>query len=401
MAKKVLTLIKLQIPAGAANPAPPVGPALGQHGVNIMEFCKAFNSRTQQDAGTIIPVEITVYEDRSFDFITKTPPAAVLIREALGIDKGSGEPNREKVGHAERRPVPRDRRAQDARPERQRPRRGLEDHRRDRPLDGRARRGGRRLAMARHRGKRYREAIDEVDRTHAYTPAEAVSLVKQTATAKFDQTIEVHMRLGVNVRHAEEQLRGTLALPNGLGKSITVAVFAEGDAARAANEAGADFVGAQELADRVSDGWTDFDVAIATPALMGPVVSKLGRVLGPQGKMPNPKVGTVTDDVGKAVEESKAGKVEYRTDRQGIIHLTIGKASFDERALLENYAAIVDEIVRAKPAAAKGRYLLSITLATSMGPGVRVDASRTRESEILADLGSGNGAEAEAAPAAA
>jgi large subunit ribosomal protein L1 len=256
--------------------------------------------------------------------------------------------------------------------------------------------------MARHRGKRYREAIGEVDRTHAYSPAEAIALVKQTASgAKFDQTVEVHMRLGVNVRHAEEQLRGTLALPNGLGKSITVAVFAEGDAARAANDAGADFVGAQELADRVSEGWTDFDVAIATPALMGPVVSKLGRVLGPQGKMPNPKVGTVTDDVGKAVEEAKAGKVEYRTDRQGIIHLTLGKASFDERALLENYAAIVDEIVRAKPAAAKGRYLLSITLATTMGPGVRVDASRTRESEILADLASGNGAEAEAAEAPA
>jgi large subunit ribosomal protein L1 len=256
--------------------------------------------------------------------------------------------------------------------------------------------------MARNRGKRYREAIGEVDRTHAYLPAEAISLVKQTAEkTKFDQTIEVHMRLGVNVRHAEEQLRGTLALPNGLGKSITVAVFAEGDAARAANEAGADFVGAQELADRVAEGWTDFDVAIATPALMGPVVSKLGRVLGPQGKMPNPKVGTVTDDVAKAVEESKAGKVEYRTDRQGIIHLTIGKASFDERALLENYAAIIDEIVRAKPAAAKGRYLLSITLAASMGPGVRVDASRTRESEILTDVPSGDGAEAAPAPAAA
>ena len=255
--------------------------------------------------------------------------------------------------------------------------------------------------MARNRGKRYRGAIAEVDRTHAYPPAEAVALIKKTADARFDETIEVHMRLGVNVRHAEEQLRGTLALPNGLGKSITVAVFAEGDAARDANEAGADFVGAQELADRVAEGWTDFDVAIATPALMGPVVSKLGRVLGPQGKMPNPKVGTVTDDVGKAVSEAKAGKVEYRTDRQGIVHLTIGKASFDERALLENYAAIVDEIVRAKPAAAKGRYLLSITLATTMGPGVRVDASRTRESEILAELGSGNGAEAEAEPATA
>jgi len=256
--------------------------------------------------------------------------------------------------------------------------------------------------MAHKRGKRYRAAFDKVDRTHAYPPAEAISLIKATAEgAKFDQTVEVHMRLGVNVRHAEEQLRGTLAMPHGLGKSITVAVFAEGDAARAAQEAGADFVGAQDLADRVEEGWTDFDVAIATPALMGPVVSKLGRVLGPQGKMPNPKVGTVTDDVAKAVTESKAGKVEYRTDRQAIIHLTLGKTSFDDRALLENYAAIVDEIVRAKPAAAKGRYLLSITLATSMGPGVRVDSSRTRESEIMAGLGAGADADgaAESEPA--
>ena len=254
------------------------------------------------------------------------------------------------------------------------------------------------------RGKRYRNAIEQIDRTTHYPPAEAVALVKQTAAgAKFDETVEVHMRLGVNVRHAEEQLRGTLALPNGLGKAVTVAVFAEGDAARDAEEAGADFVGAQDLASRVEDGWTDFDVAISTPALMGPVVSKLGRVLGPQGKMPNPKVGTVTEDVGKAVTESKAGKVEYRTDRQGNIHLAIGKASFTEQALLENYAAVVDEIVRAKPAAAKGRYLLSITLAPTMGPGVRVDENRTRVPEIMtgAAATAGNGSEAEAEPATA
>ncbi len=255
------------------------------------------------------------------------------------------------------------------------------------------------------RGKRYRNAIEQIDRTTHYPPVEAVALVKQTAAgANFDETVELHMRLGVNVRHAEEQLRGTLALPNGLGKAVTVAVFAEGDAARAAEEAGADFVGAQDLASRVEEeGWTDFDVAISTPALMGPVVSKLGRVLGPQGKMPNPKVGTVTDDVGKAVSEAKAGKVEYRTDRQGNIHLAIGKASFTEQALLENYAAVVDEIVRAKPAAAKGRYILSITLTPSMGPGVRVDENRTRTSDILAGAAAaaGNGAEAEAEPATA
>ncbi len=228
--------------------------------------------------------------------------------------------------------------------------------------------------MAHRRGKRFRAAYEKVDRDHNYTPAEAIALVKETASTKFDETVEVHLRLGVNVRHAEEQLRGTLALPNGLGKEVAVAVFAEGEAAKAATEAGADHVGAQDLADRVTEGWTDFDLAIATPDLMGPVVSKLGRVLGPQGKMPNPKVGTVTNDVAKAVREAKAGKVEYRTDRQAVIHLTIGKASFDERALLENYAAVVDEIVRARPAAAKGRYLLSITLATTMGPGIRVDA---------------------------
>jgi large subunit ribosomal protein L1 len=249
------------------------------------------------------------------------------------------------------------------------------------------------------RGKRFRNALDKVDRTRRYAPAEAVALVKETASTSFDETVEVHIRLGVNVRHAEQQLRGTLALPNGLGKDITVAAFAEGDAARAATEAGADFVGAQDLADRVEAGWTDFDVAIATPALMGSVVSKLGRILGPQGKMPNPKVGTVTDDVAKAVGEAKAGKVEYRTDRQGVIHLALGKASFEPRALLENYAAIVDEIVRAKPAAAKGRYLLSITLATTMGPGIPVDASRTREAEILADVSADEAPDTAQAPA--
>ena len=244
------------------------------------------------------------------------------------------------------------------------------------------------------RGKRYGAALDQVERDRRYGPAEAVALVKRTASTKFDETVELHLRLGLNVRHAEEQLRGTLALPNGLGKELSVAVFAEGEEARAAEEAGADHVGGADLAKRVEEGWTDFDTAIATPALMGPVVSKLGRILGPQGKMPNPKVGTVTDDVAKAVGEAKAGKVEYRTDRQANIHMTIGKASFDQKALLENYAAVIDEINRAKPASSKGRYLLSVTLATTMGPGVPVDASLVREAEIVATL-SGNGVPAE------
>ena len=227
-------------------------------------------------------------------------------------------------------------------------------------------------------GKRYRASYELIDRERAYPPAEAVRLLKGFETAKFDETVEVHVRTGLNVRHADQQLRGTIALPNGLGKEMTVAVFAKGDKAREAEEAGADHVGAEDLAGRVEEeGFTDFDVAIATPDMM-PVVGRLGRILGPQGKMPNPKVGTVTMDVSKAVEESKAGKVEYRTDRTAIVHMTVGKISFDERTLLENYAALIDEIVRAKPAAAKGRYLHTVTLTTSMGPGVKVDPSRTR-----------------------
>ncbi len=223
-------------------------------------------------------------------------------------------------------------------------------------------------------GKRYRQQHDKVQRDRAYPPAEAVSLLKETASAKFDETVEMHVRLGVNVRHAEEQLRGTLALPHGLGKDVAVAVFAQGQKARDAEAAGADFVGGEDLAKKVEEGWTDFDVAIATPDMM-PTVGKLGRVLGPQGKMPNPKVGTVTDDVEKAVTESKAGKVEYRTDRQAIVHMAIGKASFEEDKLLDNYTAVIDEIVRAKPSSAKGRYVLSSTLTTTMGPGIRVDAA--------------------------
>ncbi len=227
------------------------------------------------------------------------------------------------------------------------------------------------------RGKRYRDALDRVDREREYDPTDAIALLKSLPAPKFDESVEVHIRTGLNVRHADEQLRGTIALPHGLGKDVTLAVFAQGDKAREAQEAGADHVGAEDLAKRVEEGFTDFDVAIATPDLM-PVVGRLGRILGPQGKMPNPKVGTVTMDVRKAVEESKAGKVEYRTDRTAIVHMVIGKAEFDERRLLENYAAVIDELIRAKPAAAKGRYLRSITLATTMGPGVKVDPGRTR-----------------------
>jgi large subunit ribosomal protein L1 len=231
--------------------------------------------------------------------------------------------------------------------------------------------------MAAH-GKTYRDARERFDREHEYPPAEAISLVKQLRRAKFDESVEVHVRTGLNVRHADEQLRGTVALPNGLGKDVKVAVFAKGEKAREAEEAGADVVGAEDLAERIQEGFDDFDVAIATPDLM-PVVGRLGRILGPAGKMPNPKVGTVTIDLAKAVEESKAGKVEYRTDRNAIVHLVIGKTGFDERRLLENYAAVIEELIRAKPSAAKGRYIRSVTFASTMGPGIKVDPARTRD----------------------
>ena len=235
--------------------------------------------------------------------------------------------------------------------------------------------------MPKH-SRRYLESRALIDREREYDPAEAVSLIKAVKPTKFDESVELHVRTGLNVRHADEQLRGTIALPHGLGKDVSIAVFAQGDKAREAEEAGADHVGGEDLAKRVEEGFTDFDVAIATPDMM-PIVGKLGRILGPQGKMPNPKIGTVTMDIGKAVEESKSGKVEYRTDRSAIVHMVIGRRSFDERRLLENYAAVLDELIRARPAAAKGRYLRSISLTTTMGPGVKVDPSRTRD--LVAD----------------
>jgi large subunit ribosomal protein L1 len=230
--------------------------------------------------------------------------------------------------------------------------------------------------MSQH-GKNYRNAKATFDREEVYSPAQAVRLLKDFPDAKFDQSVEVHFNLGLNVRHAEQQLRGTLMLPHGTGREARVAVFAEGDKAREAQEAGADVVGTADLAKQIEEGFDDFDVAVATPDQMG-VVGKLGRILGPRGKMPNPKTGTVTMDVGKAVGEAKAGKLEYRTDRGANVHVTIGKKSFGERELLENYAALLDEIMKAKPAAAKGRYIRTVTLTTTMGPGIRIDPGRTR-----------------------
>jgi large subunit ribosomal protein L1 len=216
-----------------------------------------------------------------------------------------------------------------------------------------------------------------------YSPLEAIRLLKGTGAAGFDETVETHFNLGLNVRHADQQLRGTLMLPHGTGREMRVAVFAEGEKAKEAEDAGADVVGGADLAQQIEGGFDEFDIAVATPDMMG-VVGRLGRILGPRGKMPNPKAGTVTFDVGKAVRDAKAGKLEYRTDRGANVHIPIGKMSFDERRLLENYAVVVEEIVRAKPAAAKGRYIRSITVAPTMGPGVKIDPMKTRD--VAAEL---------------
>src|SRR2546422_832049 len=283
MAKKVIAEIKLQIPAGQANPSPPVGPALGQRGVNIMEFCKTFNAQTQAQAGLIIPVIITVYAHRPFTFITKTPPA---------------------------------------------------------------------------------EAVR--------------TLVAAEGAAKFDETVELAVKLGVDPRQADQNVRGTVVLPHGTGKSVRVLVFAKGDKAKEAEAAGADHVGAEEVAKKIQDEqWLDFDTAIATPDMMG-VVGRLGKILGPRGLMPNPKVGTVTFDIAKAVREIKAGKVEFRVEKAGIVHVAIGKRSFGAERLLENAQALLTSLLRAQPASAQGHYMQSVAGSTTMGPGIRIDPATVR-----------------------
>lgn len=235
--------------------------------------------------------------------------------------------------------------------------------------------------MAQH-GKRYAAALEAVDRDQLYSPGEAIKLLKSLPATKFDETVELNIRLGVDPRKADQMVRGAISLPKGTGKTMRVAVFAKGEKAREAQAAGADVVGEEDLATRIQGGWMEFDAVVATPDLM-PVVGKLGRVLGPRGLMPNPKSGTVTDEVSKAVSDIKGGRVDYRTDKQGNLHLVIGKKSFAEEDLVENYVAVVDEVMRAKPAASKGRYLRSITLSTTMGPGIRIDTTKAKDLEEL------------------
>jgi len=230
--------------------------------------------------------------------------------------------------------------------------------------------------MRRH-GKRYLTAVKAIEHRRLYTPEEAVRLLRETATAKFKETVEAHIRLGVDPKQADQQVRGTVVLPNGTGRSVRVAVFAKGEKAREAEAAGADVVGAEDLIERIQGGWMEFDVAVATPDVMN-IVSRLGRILGPRGLMPNPKAGTVTMDVTRGVRELKAGKIEFRLDKAGIIHVPLGKAGFTEAQLLENLTALVDAIGRARPASAKGQYVRSLVIASTMGPGIRIDPAKAQ-----------------------
>src|SRR5918996_4631964 len=229
-------------------------------------------------------------------------------------------------------------------------------------------------------GKRYRDALQRLDRDSLYGPRDAIRLLKSFPDSKFDETVELNIRLGVDPRKADQMVRGAISLPKGTGRTVRVAVFAKGEKAKEAKDAGADVVGDEDLAERISGGWLDFDACVATPDMM-PVVGKLGRVLGPRGLMPNPKSGTVTDNVAKAIGDLKGGLVEYRTDRHGNLHMIVGKKSFSEEDLEQNYLTIMDEIIRAKPAAAKGRYLRSVTLSTTMGPGIRIDPAKAKDLE--------------------
>ena len=241
--------------------------------------------------------------------------------------------------------------------------------------------------MSSNGGKRYSSSVQQFDRDAQYTPTEALHLLRELPQAKFDETVEVAFRLGVDPRKADQMIRGTVSLPHGTGRSVRVAAFATGDKAREAQEAGADLVGGEDLVGEVMKGNIDFDAAVATPDVMS-LVGRAGRVLGPRGLMPNPKAGTVTMDIGKAVRDIKAGKLEYRVDRQGNLHLIIGKRSFDEERLMENYLAVVDEVLRAKPASSKGRYLKSVTVSSTMSPGIHIDTNHVKDTPAEASAGS-------------
>ncbi|TRZ03252.1 hypothetical protein DNTS_011983 [Danionella cerebrum] len=352
MAKKIQAYIKLQVKAGQANPSPPVGPALGQHGVNIMEFCKAFNAKTQgMEPGLPTPVIITVYSDRSFTFETKSTPASVLLKKAAGLTSGSARPNTVKVGTVTRAQL------EEIAKTKQADLTAADLDAAVRTIAGSARSMGLNV---------------EVEAGKAYNFEEAAKLLAELSTVKFTESFDISVNLGVDPRKSDQVVRGATVLPNGTGKTVRVAVFTQGPAAEAALAAGADKVGMDELAAEMKAGDLNYDVVIASPDAMR-VVGQLGQVLGPRGLMPNPKVGTVTPDVATAVKNAKAGQVRFRTDKNGIIHTSVGKIGFEAAALKQNVEALLSDLKRLKPSTSKGVYVKRVTLSTTMGPGLVID----------------------------
>lgn len=368
MAKKIIGFIKLQVPAGKANPSPPIGPALGQRGLNIMEFCKAFNAKTQgMEAGLPIPVVITAYADKSFTFIMKTPPATILIKKAAKIQKGSSRPNTEKVAKITRAQAE-ERQDEGSGPYRCRHRRCCSYDRWFRSFHGHHCGGSVMAKLC----KRMKALNAKVEANKLYTAVEALELIKETAVAKFDESVDVAVQLGIDPRKSDQAVRGAVVMPEGTGKTVRVAVFTQGAKAEEALAAGADIVGFDDLAAKVKAGELDFDVVIASPDAMR-VVGQLGQILGPRGLMPNPKVGTVTPNVAQAVKNAKAGQVQFRADKAGIIHAPIGRASFTADRLQKNLVALIDQLNKLKPASSKGQYLRKVAVSSTMGIGVRVD----------------------------
>src|ERR1700691_5214077 len=395
MAKKVQATVKLQLPAMKATPAPPVGTALGPHGVNIMDFCKQFNAKTAKEPdGMIIPVLVTIYSDRTFTFIMKTPPASELIKRAAGIVKGSPEPNRNKVGKFTAKQV--EEIAKLKLPDLNtmslasavKSIRGTARNMGVEITDSFAARAGVRIENGREKfltaqerkamgrsakvgGKNIDRARKQVE-ARPYKLEEAAELLRKVHFVKFDETVELVLNLGVDSKQSDQMVRGTVVLPHGLGKSKRVVVIAGGEKIREAQEAGADFVGGEDMVEKIQGGWTDYEAVIATPDMMRSA-GKLGKVLGPRGLMPNPKTGTVTTDVAKAIKEIKAGKVEFRLDKTGLIHSPVGKISFSAQQLAGNAHALLAAIIKAKPAAAKGKFIKKITLTSTMGPGILIE----------------------------
>ena len=366
MAKEIAGQIKLQIKGGAANPSPPVGPALGSKGINIMDFCKQFNARTQAKAGKVLPVVISYYADKSFDFIVKTSPVPVQLLEAAKVKGGSGEPNRVKVASVTWDQV----------------KEIAEDKMPDlncftlasamRMVAGTARSMGITVKIMSKLTKNQKLYNAKVETSKAYTLEEAAALVKEITFTKFDASTDIDVRLGVDPRKANQMVRGVVSLPHGTGKQVRVLVLCGPEAEAAAKEAGADYVGLEEYIDKIKGGWTDIDVIITQPQIMGKV-GPLGRILGPRGLMPNPKSGTVTPDVAKAVKEVKQGKIDFKVDKGGIVHTSIGKVSFTPEQIRDNAAAFINTLIKLKPAAAKGTYIKSIYLSSTMSKGIKVD----------------------------